>query len=96
MQLPTDDTIHPQLIPTTKWFRRQDVNTVLDARVLRVFTCALGLNGRTDRFDGLSVGKGHICERVVQSKIGDPGVVFDHRTGIVKFPERDLKIYRHS
>lgn len=96
MQLPTDDTIHPQFIPTTKWFRGQDVNTVLDARVLRVFTCALGLHGRTDEFDGLSVGKVDICEWVVESKIRDPGVVFDYRAGIVKFPKGDLEIYRHS
>ena len=76
MQLPTDDTIHPYFIPITERFRGQDVNTVLDARVLRIFTCALGLHGRTDGFDGLLMSKRKICDFVIDTKIGDPGVVF--------------------
>ena len=93
MQLPTDDTIHPNFIPTTERFRGQDVNTVLDARVLRIFSCAFGLHGRTDDFNRRSVGKRDICKWVVEFKIGDPGVVFDHRTGIVEFPKRNLGYY---
>ena len=96
MQLPTDDTIHPDFIPTTKSFRGQDVNTVLHARVLRIVTCALGLHCRTDCFDDCSVGKGGICELIEKSKIGNPGVVFDYRTGIVEFPKRDLENYRQA
>ena len=94
MQLPTDDTVHPHFIPITERFRRQDVNTILDARVLCIFTCALGLHGRTDGFDDCLVCSGGVCDLVKELKIGDPGVVFDHLAVVVEFPKRDLKVCR--
>ena len=94
MQLPTDDTVHPHFIPITERFRRQDVNTILDARVLCILTCALGLHGRTDGFDDCLVCSGGVCDLVKELKIGDPGVVLDHLAVVVEFPERDLKVCR--
>lgn len=51
MQLPTDHTVHPHLVPIAEWLRRQNVNAVLHAGVLGIAASAFGLDSSTEHLD---------------------------------------------
>lgn len=62
MQLPTDYTVHPHLVPVAKRLRGENINAVLRAGVLRIAAGAFGLDLGTENLDcsGLGLGASYV------------------------------------
>ncbi len=63
MQLSTDYTVHPHLVPIAEWLCGEDVDAVLRVGVLSVAAGALGLDLCTEYLDGsgMGVGTGYVA-----------------------------------
>ncbi len=58
MQLSTDYTVHPYLVPIAEWLCGENFDAVLRAGVLAVAAGALGLDLSAEDLDGSGLGVG--------------------------------------
>jgi hypothetical protein len=96
MDYPTRDIVSPCLIIIPILLRRQRFNTLLHAIPLRIRPRTPLLRAPTQLLDRLLCDLGIVYVDPQASynpiiEIWDPGVVFQHRAALVKFPECDLE-----